>query len=195
MRAVPIALGLLLLLPTPAPAQTAKSGAEITERLLLTPPDGWKTGGSTTSRGVVVNHLFPPGQTSETWTEMLSIQIMGKPLPSPREVAQKVVETSRAGCEATSPSQIAEGKLNNYPVATLTITCTRGRQTGKGGMIAMKAIQGGAAVYVIERLWRGEPFAPGAQAPVPHEVLQDWALFLRAVSVCDPADSTHPCSN
>jgi len=197
-RLLPVTFALGLLLPAQgALAQAARPAApaEPTERLLLVPPAGWSTGGSSTSRTSVTNHLFPPGQTSESWTEMLSIQIFAQPAPTPRAFAESLIETSRKSCESATPGPIAEGMLNGYPVATLSVACPKGRQSGKGGLIAMKAIQGTGALFVVERLWRGEPYA-GNRAPVPNAVLQDWAAFLRAVGVCDTADpGRHPCPN
>jgi len=178
---------------SPPPAGTAP-GAAMTEKLLLAAPAGWRSGASSTSRSVVVTHLLPPGQTTETWTEMLTIQVIADPRTEARTVVNRVAEASRSGCDVAAPSPISEGMINNYPVATMTVTCNHGHQSGKGGLVAVKAIRGRQALFVVERLWRGPAFGADEPVPVPTEVLQAWALFLRNVTVCDEADPRHhPC--
>jgi hypothetical protein len=184
--------------PVSAQAQSQAAApddqAQPTERLVMSPPAGWQTGGSSSSKGAIATHMFPPGQTSETWTEMLTVQIIANPQAAPRAFVQRVVDASRSGCDAAGPSPVSEGQSNNYPVATLTVTCTRGHQSGKGGLVAVKAIRGRQALYVVERLWRGPAFARDDSAPIPAAVLQEWSGFLRNVSVCDSADPVrHPC--
>ena len=173
---------------------TPPSTGEVTERLIMTPPQGWQIHGSSAGQNTITKQLFPPGQSSEKWSEMMTVQVMADGRADPRDYIQKVVEASRANCEASGPSPVSEAQTNGYPVATLTVTCTKGRQTGLGGLVAVKAIRGGAALYVIERIWRGQPFERNEIAPVPNEMLQEWAGFLRNVSVCDTADPMrHPC--
>ena len=173
---------------------TPPPGAEVTERLIMTPPQGWQIHGSSANQNSIAKQLFPPGQTSESWNEMMSIQIIADPRADPREYIQNLVEASRASCEASGPSPVSEAQTNGYPVATMTVTCTKGRQTGLGGLVAIKAVRGVAALYVIERIWRGQPFERNEIAPVPGNMLQEWSSFLRNVSVCDTADpARHPC--
>ncbi|RAU23066.1 hypothetical protein CU669_06150 [Paramagnetospirillum kuznetsovii] len=176
-----------------APPPPSPSG-EVTERLVMTPPVGWTIGGSSVSQNALTKQMFPPGQTAETWNEMMSIQIMADARADPREHIQRIVEASRTNCEASGPSPVTEAQTNGYPVATLTVTCTKGRQSGMGGLVAVKAIRGGSALYVIQRIWRGQPFERNEIAPVPSDMLQEWSAFLRNVSVCDSNDPTrHPC--
>ncbi len=199
MRSIALAAALTLLLAAAAEAQTggkAQPAAkpDPTERLILTPPAGWQAGGTSSSQTNLTNHLFPAGQTAENWTEMLSIQILADPRADPRDHIQRIVEASRTNCDAAGPSPVTEGLANGYPVATVTVTCTKGRQSGMGGLVAVKAIRGGAALYVIERVWRGPPFERNEVVPVPTNTLHEWSAFLRAVSVCDAADpARHPC--
>jgi len=167
---------------------------EVTERLIMTPPQGWQIHGSSANQNTITKQLFPPGQSSESWSEMMTVQIMADSKVDPRDYIQRVVEASRANCEASGPSSVSEAQTNGYTMATLTVTCTKGRQTGLGGLVAVKVVRGIAALYVIERIWRGQPFERNEIAPVPNDMLQEWASFLRNVSVCDMADSArHPC--
>lgn len=169
-------------------------GAELTEHLIMTPPQGWQIQGSNANQNSITKQLFPPGQTSETWNEMMVVQILADPHADPRDYVQRIVEASRTNCEASGPSPVSESLSNGYPVATLTVTCTKGRQTGLGGLVAVKAIRGSAALYIIQRIWRGQPFERNEIAPVPPAMLQEWAGFLHNVSACDTADPTrHPC--
>ncbi|EPY02812.1 hypothetical protein [Magnetospirillum fulvum] len=184
-------LGLLAAAPVFAQSSQAP---EPTERLVMIPPEGWVGGGASSGRNTVSTHMFPPGQTSENWTEMLTIQVIADPRAEARAFVQRVVDASRAGCDASGPSPATEGMTNDYPVATLTVTCTRGHQSGKGGIVAVKAIRGKQALFVVERLWRGPAFARDDSPPIPKAMLLEWSTFLRSVSLCDQADpARHPC--
>jgi hypothetical protein len=172
----------------------ASKGPELTERLLLLPPPGWQEGGTTRGSNAITTHLFPPGQNAEKWSEMLSVQVMGDSKADAREHIQRIIEASRTNCEASGPSPVTEGTANGYSVSTMTVTCTKGRQSGLGGLVAVKAIRGAQALYVVQRIWRGQPFERNSTAPIPPEMLQEWAAFLRGVAVCDQADPVkHPC--
>ncbi|BAE52789.1 hypothetical protein [Paramagnetospirillum magneticum] len=177
------------------PAQEPSAGnGELSERLLLLPPAGWQEGGTSRGGNALTTQLFPPGQNSEKWDQMLSIQVMGDSKADARDHIQRIVEASRANCEASGPSPVTEGNSNGYPVSTLTVTCTKGRQSGLGGLVAVKAIRGNQALYVVQRIWRGQPFERNSTAPVPPDMLKEWSQFLRGVAVCDEADpQRHPC--
>lgn len=177
-------------LPQSPPAQ-----AEITERLVLTPPAGWQIQGNSAGQYTITRQMFPPGQTSETWTEMMSVQVIADPKAAARDFIQGIIEASRTNCEASGPSPVTEGLTNGYPVSTLTVTCTKGRKSGHGGLVAVKAIRGASALYVVQRVWRGKAFGRNEPAPIPDAMLQEWSSFLRGVSVCDPVSPGHPCPN
>ena len=175
----------------PAPAT---AGATITEKLLLNPPPGWTSVGTSSTKTSATTHLFPPGQNAEKWNEMLTIQVMSDSQADAREHIQRIVEASRSNCEASGLSPVTEGLSNGYPVSTMTVTCTKGRNSGLGGLVAVKAIRGAQALYVVERIWRGPAFERNEPVPAPPDMLQEWSAFLRAVAVCDDADSAkHPC--
>jgi hypothetical protein len=187
-------LGLLAAAPVFAQSSQQAPTSQPTERLVMIPPEGWTGGGASSGRNVVSTHMFPPGQTSENWTEMLTIQVIADPRAEARAFVQRVVDASRAGCDAAGPSPATEGMTNDYPVATLTVTCTRGHQTGKGGIVAVKAIRGKQALFVVERLWRGPAFGRDDGPPISKATLLEWSAFLRSVSLCDQADpARHPC--
>ncbi len=179
----------------PQPQRGAPApGGEITERMIMTPPQGWQIHGSSSNQNSITKQLFPPGQNPESWSEMMAVQILADPKADPREYIQRIVEASRTNCEASGPSPVSETQTNGYPVATMTVTCTKGRKTGLGGLVAVKAIRGTAAMYVVQRIWRGQAFERNEIAPAPPDMLQEWASFLRNVSACDTADSArHPC--
>jgi len=182
--------------PRPQEARPAAPapGAEVTERLVMTPPPGWEVAGQGAGQNSAARHMCPPGQGAESWSEMRSVQVMADPRLSPREHVQRVVDASRDNCEAYGPSPVSEGQSNGYPVATLTVTCTKGRHTGLGGLVAVKAIRGTSALYVVQRMWRGQPFQRNEAAPIPAEMLKDWSNFLRNVSLCDTDEAMrHPC--
>ncbi|CAA7618494.1 conserved exported hypothetical protein [Candidatus Terasakiella magnetica] len=180
--------------PQPQPRQAVQPRAEHTERLVMTPPAGWQAAGNSSRQNALTTQLLPPGQTPENWTEMLAVQVVADSRASSRDYVQQIIEASRDNCEATGPSPVTEKQLNGYPAAAFTVSCTKGRQTGLGGLVMVIAIRGRESLYVIQRIWRGQPFGREETAPAPREMLQEWANFSRNVSLCDTVDTArHPC--
>lgn len=179
----------LAALALPAAAQQGPSG----ERLLMSPPPGWTP--MPTQRGdkVATTRILPPGQTPENYSEMLTVQVYPGKEGDARGYVESVLAYSRANCEQVGPSPVSEASINGYPMASVTVACTKGKSTGAGGFALVQAIRGTDALYVVQRLWRGKPFSPDQPLPVPREMLQDWSAFGRTVGLCDSRDNRHPC--
>ena len=50
---------------------TPPSNGEVTERLIMTPPQGWQIHGSAANQNSITKQLFPPGQSPERPEEQL----------------------------------------------------------------------------------------------------------------------------
>jgi hypothetical protein len=191
MRRLParLALPALLALVLALPAQAQQSS---TERLLLTPPTGWSQLPTERNDKVAISRFVPAGQSLHQWSEMLLVQIYSEPVP-PGTYLDQVISTSKGGCDVATPGAMLQTEANGYPAANVTISCTRGKATGLGGLMTVQAIQGKGSLYVVERVWHGPPFQNGMPVPVPQGLQDQWKAFIQSVSLCDTADAKHRC--
>jgi hypothetical protein len=178
------------LLAAPAVAnQPQPSG----ERLLMSPPAGWKPVVMQRGEKVSITRLYPPNQDENNWSELVTVQIYPSSEQSPRTFIDGAIHYSRESCEAAGASAVTERTANGYPMATVSITCTKGTKSGMGGFVLIQAIRGKDALYVVQRQWRGQPFERNQNPPFPPGLLQDWARFSQQVSLCDTRDNRYPC--
>ena len=72
------------------------------------------------------------------------------------------------------------------------MACGRYKGDGRGTFSLFLVIRGQEALYVVSRLWRGEPFDP-SRMPISAAELQEWSDFVGAVDLCDSRDPNRPC--
>jgi hypothetical protein len=195
MRALVLILtALTLAMPAAAQSQSQPAQPQGRERLLRAIPEGWQAKGTQKSPKGATTMVFPPGQGADRWSEMVIVQVVEDPQAAPDAYVAQVVEASRNSCEAIGPSPVTEKSVNGYPTAALTVSCTKGRHSGMGGLVMVMAIRGREALYVVERLWQGAAFARNEAVPIPQETLKDWGAYTKSVYLCDIGDTRHPCS-
>lgn len=171
----------------PAAAEKPPQG----EILLVNPPPTWNPEVLQKNDKGMVTRLLPPGQTDKDWTEMITVQIQAGKGAMPRPYLDSVVNYSRANCEAAGTGAVNETTINGYPYAAMTVTCTKGKASGKGSIVLIHAIRGTDALYVVQRQWRGPAFDKNQAAPMPREIAEQWRTF--SVGLCDTRDPKHPC--
>ena len=180
-----------------APACPATAGAADTnppgERLLLVPPVGWQPVQLQRSEKMVVTRLYPPGQDEKSWNEILTVQIYPHSTQSARQFAESIVQYSRDACEAAGPGPVSERPVNGYPMATVSVACSKGKGSGLGGFVLAAAIQGKDSLYAVQRQWRGPAFGPNDTPAFPPDMLRQWSAFFQTVGLCDSRDTRHPC--
>ncbi|CAA7622947.1 hypothetical protein [Magnetospirillum sp. UT-4] len=185
------ALALLFLaLALPAVAAPQQQAGE---HLLMSPPEGWRAVPVQRGDKMSITRLFPPGQDEKQWTELITVQIYPGADATPRGFIDNVIRYSRDNCEAAGASPVSEAPRNGYPLASVSVTCTKGRTSGMGGFVLVQAIRGKDALYVVQRQWRGAAFAKDQPPPFPAAMLQDWSSFAATVSLCDTRDSRYSC--
>lgn len=185
-----VTLAAVVALAQPAAAQPAPQPKE---KILLDMPAGWQAKGTQRSDKGETTMLYPPGQGSESWSEMLVLQVVRDSQAMPHNYVAQIVEASRTNCDAVGPSPTTEKSINGYPAAALTVSCTKGKRTGMGGLVMVVAMRGREALYVVQRLWQGPAFGRNEAVPVPQGMLKDWGAFARTVGLCDQVDAKHPC--
>lgn len=185
-----------LLTAAPALAQTAPPAQPSTtsgERLLMMVPQNWTPITLQKSDKMVVTRLYPPGQTEQSWTEILTIQMYPGSDQTPRQFMEGVVQHSVNNCVSTGPGPVSESTRNGYPIAIMTVACSKGKTSGQGSVVMVEGIRGRDALYIVQRQWRGAAFGQDGKPSIPQEVLNDWAAFAKSVSLCDTRDGKHPC--
>lgn len=200
---VPAALAAAFVLAAPAAlhAETKpkagqaapQQGQPTPERLLIQPPPGWVATQPMEQGNTAISRLFPPGQSPQSFNETISVQRIAGAAPGPKEFVAAAVESTRQNCDGTQVGDLLESKLNNYPAAATRMACSRGKATGKGGLLGITAVRGSDALYVIQRMWLTDPVASNEAIKVPNALLAEWARFEKGIMVCDSRTKEHPC--
>lgn len=188
MRLGCVTAALCLLAALPAHAQQ-----QYGERLLMNAPAGWSAVPIQRGEKMVVTRLFPPGESEKQWSQAITVQMYPNSEQSARAFVEGIIAYSRDNCEAAGPGPVNESQNNGYPIATVTVTCTKGRTSGLGSFALIQAIRGREALYVVQRQWRGPAFGKDQNPAFPPDMLKDWGEFSRTVGLCDTRDSKHPC--
>lgn len=175
------------------PALAQQTAPPMGEHLLLDPPDGWSTVQVQRAEKMIIHRMYPPGQGQNQWTQSVTIQMYPSSDQMPRAFVEGIIAYSRDNCEAAGPGPVTETLNNGYPQATVTVTCTKGRNSGMGGFALIQAIRGKEALYVVQRQWRGPAFGRNESPAFPTNMLREWGDFSKTVSLCDNRDQRHPC--
>ena len=186
MRKV-IAMGLLMLAGAEARAQQGG------EQLFLIPPVGWGIVAHEVKGAQEMTELAPPGQTAETWTDKLKVElIQGKPAADVQTVLNSLIKAVQEDCDdvgAGAPNLSVE---NGYDSGIRAVACPKTKKTARGEIGLLKVIVGKDRTYVVSRLWSGQPY-PKDKIPLPGQTSDEWLAFMSKVTVCDPRERTHPC--
>jgi hypothetical protein len=196
LRAAVIALvGGCALLTHPLHAQ---SGMQAAEQLLI-PFSAeelreWKVGAQAKRPNLTMVEYIPKGQLIDKWDRMLTVQIFHRIPVKLADFMGKMKSNFEAKqpCDQTQLKAIESKKVNGYEASLHQLTCTRSKQNGKGEFTFMLGIQGRDALYIVQRAWRGQPYAADA-VPLSKAEFKAWLTFLGKVQVCDPRVAGHPC--
>ncbi len=185
---------LLLLSVLMSPAALAQSPPVASgEQLLMMVPEGWQPVTLQKSDKAVITRLYPPGQTEQNWTEILTIQMYPGSEQTPRQFMEGVVQHSVNSCDSTGPGPVSESTRNGYPVGIMTVACSRGKTSGYGSVVMVEGIRGRDALYIIQRQWRGAAFGRDGKPSIPEDTLREWSTFAKNISLCDRRGDKHPC--
>ncbi|MBB4265595.1 hypothetical protein [Roseospira visakhapatnamensis] len=192
-RVVGLLAVLVVLLPGGGvgPSPAAGAGAET---LRFTPPTGWREVHRVERDGLSVRHLVPPAQGGETWRDMITVQVLrtARP-PTLEDLHARALAGYRADCDGARGGALQRGESNGYPTGFWVLGCPTNTRTGRGETAFFKATLGEQAVYVLQRVWRTDPFSPGADAGIDAAARREAIALLKAARVCRPGSTAHPC--
>lgn len=174
------------------PAQ-ADNGQSMGEHLLMVPPAGWTPVQLQHSEKMSVTRFYPAGQNETNWTEILTVQIYPNSQQSARQFAESIIQYTRDACEAAGPGPVTEKPVNGYPMAMVSVACSKGKSSGKGGFVLVTVIRGKEALYAVQRQWRGPAFGASDTPAFPPDMLRQWSSFVHTIGLCDVRDTRHPC--
>lgn len=167
-------------------------GARAAERLQVPELVGWKVVSNVADRTGEATELIPANETRDTWTRRVTVQAFrGVPLGVPDFLEQLLKRTVDV-CEGATAGPPSMGVVGGAKAGTRTVACGRYKGDGRGTFSLFLVIRGQDALYVVSRLWRGEPFDP-SRMPISAAELQEWSDFVGAVDLCDSRDPNRPC--
>ncbi|MFL2770783.1 MAG: hypothetical protein ACJZ9F_07220 [Rhodospirillaceae bacterium] len=176
-------------------AQSAPSPKPLMAERLVMPlfPTGWrefiKEGGA-----VEVVEYLPDEQSLKIWQDKIILQVYHDLNDLPLDAIQRRTQgQNRNRCTAVIEGPLQSGLNNGYPAAFWTLGCRYVNANGFGETHYIKAIQGTAALYVLSRVWRTQPFGQDGPAIDP-AALDKGISFLTTSVVCIPNSAMHPCA-
>ena len=147
------------------------------ENLLVGLPKGYKVGFHKKTEKGIISEMVPSGETVETWTEMVTVQIFfNMRNVTPAQFREGLEKRWSGACPDSQFSKVSEGVQNGYPTLVWLQVCKLNKQTGKPEYTWMKAIQGRDSFYVLQKAFK---FAPNDVQT------KEWISYLDKVRTCD----------
>jgi len=183
------ALAAAVLLGTGTPA-----GAAGVETLRFEPPQGWQQVHQVQREGLLVRHLVAPGQSAATWHDMITVQVLRVARqPTLNSLYARALGGYQANCPNARSGGLQSGESNGYPTGFWILGCPKNTQTGQGETAFFKATLGEQAVYVLQRVWRTDPFEAGGEAAIDAAARSTAIDMLKGAQVCIEGSADHPC--
>lgn len=168
------------------------------EQLFVGVPDGWEKIYENATPEATTTEYVPQGETVEKWSEMITLQRYNGILLDIPSYLQQVSDRFTEGCVQArhdGPRRVTESA---YPAAVVYVEC-RGPDPAKAipgvllksiEFVAIKAIQGQDALYVVQRAWHGnDPYLH----PLNFETANQWLAVVRDAELCNLSDRTQTC--
>ena len=143
---------------------------------------------------------MPGDERIEDWQDKVTFESFGDaPLPDPIDFVTDVSADQSAGCERLEHYNIRSGLENNYPTSVRLLVCSESKQTKRGRVTLIKAIQGNDYFYVVTRAKRVPPVREPVDEdeeqakPISEAEMARWSAYMRTIMVCDTQRAEHPC--
>ena len=158
------------------------------EQLLFVLPDNWIEIYTDRTENLSTSEYIPNGQTEEDWSEMISVQVLLEAGNSdPDLMLTKVANHLKKECSNLSikPIQLA-GISNTYPSVTMQTFCERKNDRDKGEVGIVRGIAGKENFYLLQKIWRTEPFRSEEEVPINLEQRKFWLGYIAYLGICNP---------
>ena len=125
-------------------------------------PPGWNAAGEIEGMPADFAAWLPRGQTGDDWREMIAAQLFadlgGR---DPAAFLDQIAGSYERACDSISTTSIRPAQVNGLPSAFRAVACGRNSVSGFGEVVLFRVIAGQNALYMMERIYRTEPFGPG----------------------------------
>ena len=166
---------------------------QTTEVLRASPPANWHQIYQLNEEVVRLADFVPPGQTNLDWKTKLSFESHSDLVDlDPIEILLSEAKKSEEKCTFIQHFNLFSGYENNYPTSLRLIMCGENENLKQGELSMLKVIKGNDFLYIIRFLKRIEPFKVN-QPDVEKAEIATWSDYLRKITLCNSADSEHPC--
>ena len=171
------------------------------EVLVVHPPDGWRLNFETDIANIRFLEYFPKGESTRTWTEMITIQVIDNTRElSPLALANNLRARFVTGCGRKIIRGPERFNMNGYLAVRLYVECDESSVIEEPGIrgflrhevMAFQIIQGRRSLYLIERAWRGQARI-GPNAPYGRDDVWGWDAFWHNIEVCNSEDRARAC--
>jgi len=158
------------------------------EQLLFVLPDNWVEIYSDRTENLSTSEYAPEGQTEDNWQEMISVQILlDTKNRDPDLMLTKVASHFKKECRKFSvkPIQLT-GIQDIYPSLTMMTYCEQKEGEDFGEIGIVRGISGKESFYLLQKLWRTDPFKADEELPVNLEQRKFWLGYIAYLGICNP---------
>jgi len=155
------------------------------ENLLAGVPEGFVLGYNAAKDGAEIYEFVPEGESVETWTAMVTIQIFpGLDELEGDRFAVNMAQNWKSACRTGTATKLTESDVNGFPFVLRTFLCPLNPHTGKPETMYFKGITGSDAFYSVQYAFRQEHADELDTIALP---------YLIAASACDTRKPERPC--
>ncbi len=150
-------------------------------------PPGWAAAARVEGMPVDFAAWTPRGQTSSNWQQMIAAQLFSDlGGQDPAAFLDRVAAGYERACRSISTTSIKPETINGLPSAFRAVACGRNSVSGFGEVVLLRVVVGKNALYLMERIYRTEPFAAGT-IPFENDVLAKGKESLELGLACQQA--------
>lgn len=125
-------------------------------------PPGWAAAARVEGMPVDFAAWTPKGQTSSNWQQMIAAQLFSDlGGQDPAAFLDRVAAGYERACRSISTTSIKPERVNGMRSAFRAVACSHNSVSGFGEVVLLRVITGRSALYLMERIYRTEPFAAG----------------------------------
>ena len=160
---------------------------------MLQPPPAWLRIDEQTTDAFRLAEFVPAGQDKDDWLDRIFVESNSlQPLPDPIVFLEAMGNALTQECAGSNHINISSGEENGYATSVRLLICNNNKQSARGEVTLIKAIQGNDNFYVISRARRSEVLQTDA-SPLSQKEMAEWSLYMRSIKLCDPRTEAHPC--
>jgi hypothetical protein len=156
----------------------------VNENLLVGLPAGFKVAFQDRKPNVQMTEAIPSGETLETWTEMITIQVFSGMKSTPDQFRSRLEQFWRGACADGRGDEITKGAEKGYPFMIFVLSCPLNPKTGKPEITWFKAVQGNDSFYLVQKAFKSMP---------SKDQVTQTMQYLGAVTVCDSRLAERRC--